>query len=52
MDGELHQKHERARAGNPLDGGCKQVETGIAAAQFASQCAQLRFWAREQVLGL
>jgi catalase len=43
---------ERALAGNPLDGGCKQVETGIAAAQFASQCAQLRFWAREQVLGL
>src|SRR6185503_13817482 len=43
---------ERALAGSPLDGGCKQVETGIAAAQFASQCAQLRFWAREQVLGL
>jgi catalase len=43
---------ERALAGSPLDGGCKQVETGIAAAQFAAQCAQLRFWAREQVLGL
>ena len=43
---------ERALAGSPLDGGCKQVETGIAAAQFASQCAQLRFFAREPVLGL
>ena len=43
---------ERALAGSPLDGGCKQVETGIAAAQFAAQCAQLRFWAREPVLGL
>jgi catalase len=43
---------ERALAGSPLDGGCKQVETGMAAAQFASQCAQLRFWAREPVLGL
>ena len=43
---------ERALAGNPLDGGCKQVETGMAASQFAAQCAQLRFWAREPVLGL
>jgi len=43
---------ERALAGSPLDGGCKQVETGMAAAQFAAQCAQLRFWAREPVLGL
>jgi catalase len=43
---------ERALAGSPLDGGCKQVETGIAAAQFASQCAQLRFWTREPVVGL
>jgi catalase len=43
---------ERALAGSPLDGGCKQVETGVAAAQFASQCAQLRCWAREPVLGL
>jgi catalase len=43
---------ERALTGSPLDGGCKQVETGIAAAQFAAQCAQLRFWAREPVLGL
>ena len=43
---------ERALAGGPLDGGCKQVETGIAAAQFAALCAQLRFWPREPVLGL
>jgi catalase len=43
---------ERALAGSPLDGGCKQVETGIAAGQFAAQCAQLRFWSREPVLGL
>jgi catalase len=43
---------ERALAGSPLDGGCKQVETGMAAAQFAGLCAQLRFWAREPVLGL
>jgi catalase len=43
---------ERALSGNPLDGGCKQVETGVAASQFASQCAQLRFWTREPVLGL
>ena len=43
---------ERALAGCPLDGGCKQVETGIAAAQFAAQCAQLRFWTREPVVGL
>jgi catalase len=43
---------ERALAGSPLDGGCKQVETGIAASQFAAQCAQLRFWTREPVLGL
>ena len=43
---------ERALAGSPLDGGCKQVETGVAAAQFAAQCAHLRFWTREPVLGL
>jgi catalase len=43
---------DRALAGCPLDGGCKQVETGVAAAQFAAQCAQLRFWTREPVLGL
>ena len=43
---------ERALAGSPLDGGCKQVETGIAAAQFAALCAQLRFWTREPLLGL
>ena len=43
---------ERALAGSALDGGCKQVETAIASAQFAAQCAQLRFWARERVLGL
>ena len=43
---------ERALAGSPLDGGCKQVETGIAAAQFAALCAQLRFWTREPVVGL
>ena len=43
---------ERALAGSPLDAGCKQVETAMAAAQFAALCAQLRFWAREPVLGL
>jgi catalase len=43
---------ERALAGSPLDGGCKQVETAIAAAQFASLCGQLRFWAREPLVGL
>jgi catalase len=43
---------ERALAGSPLDGGCKQVETGIAAGQFAALCAQLRFWTRERVVGL
>jgi catalase len=43
---------ERALAGSPLDGGCKQVETPMAVAQFAALCAQLRFWAREPVLGL
>lgn len=43
---------ERALAGSPLDGGCKQVETAMASAQFAALCGQLRFWAREPVLGL
>ena len=43
---------ERALAGSPLDAGCKQVETAMAAAQFAALCGQLRFWAREPVLGL
>ena len=43
---------ERALAGAPLDGGCKQVETPMAAAAFAALCGQLRFWAREPVLGL
>jgi catalase len=43
---------ERALAGSPLDGGCKQVETAMASAQFVSLCTQLRFWAREPVLGL
>ena len=43
---------ERALAGAPLDGGCKQVETPMAAATFAALCGQLRFWAREPVLGL
>jgi catalase len=43
---------ERALAGIALDGGCKQVETSMAAAAFAAQCAQLRFWAREPVVGL
>jgi catalase len=43
---------ERSLASSPLDAGCKQVETSVAAAQFATQCEQLRFWAREPVLGL
>jgi catalase len=43
---------ERALAGAMLDSGCKQVETGMAAATFATLCAQLRCWAREPVLGL
>ena len=43
---------ERALAGSALDAGCKQVETAIAVTQFAALCAQLRFWAREPVLGL
>jgi catalase len=43
---------ERALAGSALDGGCKQVETAIAAAQFAALCGQLRYWAREQLVGL
>ena len=43
---------ERALAGTPLDAGCKQVETAMAAAQFAARCAELRFWAREPTLGL
>jgi catalase len=43
---------ERALAGSSLDAGCKQVETAMAAAQFATLCAHVRFWAREHVLGL
>jgi catalase len=43
---------ERALAGTPLDAGCKQVETAMAAAAFATRCAELRFWAREPVQGL
>ena len=43
---------ERALAGDALDAGCKQVETAMAAAAFATLCGQLRFWAREPVLGL
>jgi catalase len=43
---------ERALAGAALDAGCKQVETAMAAASFATRCAELRFWAREPVLGL
>jgi catalase len=43
---------DRALGDRPLDGGCKQVETAIAVAQFAALCSQLRFWAREPVLGL
>jgi catalase len=43
---------ERALAGAPLDAGCKQVETAMAAAAFATRCAELRFWAREPVQGL
>lgn len=43
---------ERALAGTPLDAGCKQVETAIAAAAFAARCAELRFWAREPTQGL
>ena len=43
---------ERALAGSELDGGCRQVETPMAAAAFAAQCEQLRFWAREPVLAL
>jgi catalase len=43
---------ECALAGRPLDAGCRQVETAMAAAQFSTQCEQLRFWAREPVLGL
>ncbi|HUQ53322.1 MAG TPA: catalase [Gammaproteobacteria bacterium] len=43
---------ERALAGTPLDAGCKQVETTMAAAAFAARCAELRFWAREPLLGL
>lgn len=38
---------ERALDGKALDGGCKQVETAMAARAFAAQCAQLRFWPRE-----
>jgi catalase len=43
---------ERALAGSPLDGGCKQVETSMAASQFAALCGQLRYWAREPLVGL
>jgi catalase len=43
---------ERALNGGPLDGGCRQVETSMAAAAFATLCAQLRFWAREPLLAL
>jgi catalase len=43
---------ERALCGTPLDGGCRQVETSMAAAAFAAQCTDLRFWAREPLLGL
>jgi catalase len=43
---------ERALAGAPLDGGCKQVETAMAATAFSTLCGQQRFWAREPVLGL
>jgi catalase len=43
---------ERALNGAALDGGCKQVETAMAAAAFATLCAQLRFWAREPILAL
>jgi catalase len=43
---------ERALAGTPLDAGCRQVETAMAAAAFAARCADLRFWARAPVLGL
>jgi catalase len=43
---------ERALAGTPLDAGCKQVETALAAASFATRCAELRYWAREPVQGL
>jgi catalase len=43
---------DRALAGTPLDAGCKQVETAIAAAAFAARCADLRFWAREPMQGL
>jgi catalase len=42
----------RALAGASPDGGCKQVETAVSAAAFASLCGQLRFWSREPVLGL
>jgi catalase len=43
---------ERALADSPLDGGCKQVETAMAAAQFAALCQGQRYWAREPVIGL
>ncbi len=49
---DARQLLERALAGSPLDAGCKQVETSMAAAQFATQCEQVRFWAREPILGL
>ncbi len=43
---------ERALYGTPLDGGCRQGETSMAAAAFAAQCTDLRFWAREPLQGL
>ena len=49
---DARQLLERALAGSPLDAGCRQVETSMAASQFAAQCQQQRFWAREPVLGL
>lgn len=50
--GDARDLLERALAGAPIDGGCKQVETAMAATAFATLCGQLRFWAREPVLGL
>jgi catalase len=43
---------DRALGGMALDAGCRQVETAMAATQFAARCAELRFWAREPALGL
>jgi catalase len=50
--GDARPMLERALAGTPLDAGCKQVETAMAAAAFATRCAELRYWAREPVRGL